>query len=94
VTIPEYVKSISNSTFQDCTSLTAVTIPKRVDYIGDSAFQGCNSLQKIIIYCYFPPSLCHNAFSNTGNCNIYVPSESVERYKNEWSYYSSRIYGM
>ena len=47
VVIPDSVKSIGESAFSFCTSLTSITIPDSVTSIGDYAFIGCNILRKV-----------------------------------------------
>ena len=47
VIIPEGVKSIGESAFSDCSSLTSVTIPKSVTSIGDYAFIRCENIKSI-----------------------------------------------
>ena len=49
VTIPNDVKTIGESAFSRCSSLTNITIPNSVKEIGDSAFSFCSSLTKIVI---------------------------------------------
>ena len=93
VTIPESVTSIRNDAFAGCSSLTSVTIPESVTSIGDSAFSGCSSLTSITINAITPPYINYNSFSNTNNCPIYVPAESVDAYKaaSGWRSYAGRI---
>jgi len=43
------VKSIGDSAFYRCSSLTAITIPDSVKRVGDSAFSGCSGLTGITI---------------------------------------------
>ncbi len=43
------VKSIGDSAFQDCISLTEIVIPESVTRISNHAFQGCESLTEIVI---------------------------------------------
>ena len=47
--IPKNIKSIGNSAFSGCTSLTSVTIPDSVTSIESHAFQNCKSLTSITI---------------------------------------------
>ena len=43
------MKSIPNSAFSSCSSLTSVTIPESITEIGRSAFENCSSLTEITI---------------------------------------------
>ena len=49
IEIPEGVVEISNSAFDECTSLTNITIPNSVTSIGNSAFEKCSSLTTITL---------------------------------------------
>lgn len=93
ITIPNSVTTIGRSAFGDCTGLTSITIPNSVTIIYDNAFAECNSLTSVTVEATTPPSLWANAFMNTNNCPIYVPSTSVDTYKaaSGWSDYASRI---
>ncbi|MBO7694746.1 MAG: leucine-rich repeat domain-containing protein [Methanobrevibacter sp.] len=97
--ISSAVTSIGNSAFVDCKSLTSVNLPSSITSFGVYAFSGCSSLTSITINAITPPSLTYTTgqdaktFDNTNNCPIYVPSESVEKYKTtyKWTKYASRI---
>lgn len=92
-TIGNGVTSIGTGTFQDCSSLTSCTIGSGVTSIGSMTFYNCSSLTSATVNATTPPTLSANAFYNTNNCPIYVPSASVETYKSAsgWSGYASRI---
>ncbi len=47
--IPDGVKSISDSAFKLCTSLENITIPDSVKYMGEYVFSGCTSLKSVTI---------------------------------------------
>ncbi len=47
--IPNYVTSIDDFAFSDCTGLTSITIPNSVTSIEWKAFRGCTGLEKIIV---------------------------------------------
>lgn len=47
--VPNYVKSIADDAFRNCSGLASVTIPNSVETIGESAFNGCSGLTSITI---------------------------------------------
>ena len=93
-TIGSGVTSIGESTFAYCSGITSIDIPSAVTSIGTYAFGGCRSLTSVTVNATTPPTLSNaNAFVNTNNCPIYVPSASVNAYKAaaNWSTLASRI---
>lgn len=91
IDIPDSVTTINDSAFKECTSLTSCTIGNGVTSIGESAFSSCRSLTSIRCLATTPPTLGTDAFYDTNDCPIYVPSGSVNDYKSAWSDYASRI---
>ena len=94
ITIPNSVTSIGYMAFSYCRGLTSITIPNSVTSISDYAFDGCSGLTSVTIQATTPPTLGgSSAFSDTNNCPIYVPAESVDAYKQatNWSAYADRI---
>lgn len=47
--MPQGVKSIDNSAFENCANLSELTLPDTLTALGDSAFQNCASLKYIKI---------------------------------------------
>ena len=92
IDIPNSVTSIGSGAFSYC-SLTSIDIPNSVTSIDSGAFSYCRSLTSVTVNVTTPPTLGLNAFYDTNDCPIYVPSESVETYKSTsgWSDYASRI---
>lgn len=93
VEIPSSIIYIQASVFEGCTSLSSISIPKGVKSLGYNAFKDCSGLNSITIHAKAVPNGGSNMFSNTNNCPIYVPIESIESYKaaEYWSNYSFRI---
>ena len=94
VPIPNSVTKIVKSAFHGCTSLTSVTIPNSVTTIGDAAFWGCSRLTILTIENATPPDAEDFAFDSVSEIiTIYVPAESVEKYKTAegWSEYADKI---
>ena len=94
IIIPSGVTNIDDSAFRYCSNITSFDIPSGVIGIATYAFYGCTSLTSITINATNPPTLSNaNAFNNTNNCPIYVPSSSVDTYKaaNRWRTHASRI---
>ena len=106
VTIPDSVTSIGDRAFSDCTSLTSVTISNGVTSIGGYAFLYCTSLKEVYCKPTTPPTGGFLMFSYwveveygyeplVIGCKIYVPTASVDAYKNAeyWSDYKDYIVG-
>lgn len=57
-------------------------------------FMGNSNLEKFIVLNTTPPDIYSEFLYGMDNCNIYVPSESVNDYKaaSGWSYYADRIF--
>jgi hypothetical protein len=91
--IPESVTSIGTYAFSECSGLTSIVIPKGVTAIGNYAFSSCIRLTSVTILPVTPPSGGSSMFYNTSECPLYVPANSVDKYKsaNYWKNYSSRI---
>ena len=83
VTIPESVTAIGDYTFSECMGLTSVTIPNSVTTIGEYAFEGCESLKSVTAYNPTPVDIDTYVFYyvDCTKCTLYVPAESVEKYK-------------
>ena len=96
IDILDGVESIDGYAFYSATSLTSVTLPSSTTFVGDKAFSNCSNLKYVVIEAVNPPSsyVGYVMFENT-NCPIYVPCDSVGRYKtaNGWSRYADRIQG-
>ena len=102
VIIPDQVSRLGNSVFWGCKNLETVTLPSLLQYIGNSVFVECSNLHSIYVRAVVPPvfeNYSDNPDANLGisaNTGIYVPNQSVERYKTTfpWSLYASNIHGV
>ncbi len=103
IDIAEGVRYIGDFAFGDCDSLTELTLPSTLRMVGYCAFYswGCKQSRTYYFKSIDPPSTSTNGewggFS--GNyvelTTIYVPTESVERYKTAdgWNEYADYIVG-
>ena len=94
IDIPSSLTSIGEYAFQNCFDLETITIPAGVTTIGKNAFVNCRSLTTITSLNTTPPGLGSNALAGTSALTaIYVPSGSVDAYKNAsvWKNYAHLI---
>jgi hypothetical protein len=95
IQIPNSVTSIGGWAFYKCTSLTSIQIPNSVTSIGNRAFYQCTSLTKIICDAIAPPTAKYESTFDTDtytNCQLLVPEESIDSYKNSqyvWSKFAN-----
>lgn len=87
-------RKIGDRTFRNCSGLTSVDIPANISAIGDMAFYGCVKLDYIVSRNTTPPTLGTNSLTNTNECPIFVPDNSVDIYKGRWTQYRDRIMGL
>ena len=92
ITIPNTVASIGHGAFYNCTSLSELIIGNHVTSIGNDAFFGCATLNSVHVMPITPPSIAERVFDES-TCPIYVPKESVAKYKEAycWKEYADRI---
>ena len=81
VTLPEGLTKIGSSAFWDCNSLTSITLPSTMEEIGDNAFYDYYNLYKVTCNAEIPPLIYGNTFTDQQNKTLYVPSVSIEDYK-------------
>ena len=99
ITLPEGIYSIGNSAFRECRSLETIFIPSSVKYIEDWCFYNSKSLTDVYIKATTPPTLGgYNIFAYGANmqyigCTIYVPAESLSKFKNSNSWSGLPIVG-
>ena len=79
--------------FMGCKKLRLVVLPQTLTNLGTYSFAKCTSLESVILNAITPPTLGTGVFSETNNCPIYVPDESVIAYREAsgWSAYADRI---
>ena len=91
VIIPNSVTIIDDYAFHGGHGVRDITIPSSVTYIGSQCFAD-TYMNGITINAQTPPTLGDdNVFTNTNNCPIYVPANSVNAYKETWPEYADRI---
>ena len=92
-TIPTGVTEIQPYVFYEYSSLKSVALPNTLSTLGGYAFCGCRNLDYVTIESVSVPEWHYGneAFSDTNECPIIVPSSSVGIYKEAWSAYRVRI---
>lgn len=97
--LDDNIKSIGNSSFSGCASLTHIVIPSAVTSIVQNAFSGCYSMRYYDFTKLSAVPKLDNANAFTGipaNCEIRVPMALVDEWKaaTNWSTYADYIVGV
>ena len=82
IVIPDGVTDLSSEAFLNCSGLTQVTIGKSVRMLESETFTGCQALSTVYCKAVEPPIMIGNAFARYSDAVLYVPTESVQLYKN------------
>lgn len=97
VVLPEALTTLNSYIFDNCSSLTGMTIPGNVTLMSAGIFRGCSSLEEIVFEGIVPPAkpspYTADQIGPTGGDLrvIYVPCESVDTYRQQFSGYANRI---
>lgn len=92
IVIPDSVTTLGGQAFYGCNNISYIDVGTGVPTLNSQIFYGCSGLQYVIFRATTPPTLTNaNVFTNTNNCLIYVPDNSVSVYQTSWSSLSSRI---
>ena len=90
VTIPNSVTTIGRNAFYG-TALTSIVLGSSVNKIEDYAFSAKSSyeLDRVVCTAVAPPLCGNRVFNKSSKARLFVPAESIERYKkaNVWSYF-------
>ena len=89
-------ESIGERAFCDCKSLTSLTVPDGVTSIGKNFINGA-AIKKLNMKPEVPPTITSETLSGLlSDCIIYVPANSLSKYKTAtyWKTYASQIQGM
>ena len=82
--------------FFGCDKLATVNLPSTIQHIGYGTFQDCLVLSNLYLKAPIPPVISTGGDIFKGcnsEVNIWVPSASVEAYKEKWSTYKDNIKG-
>ena len=94
IEIPTSVTHIRNNAFYDCDGFVDFELHDSIAYIGSWAFEYCDNLENVYSYNLTPATIEWGAFSSiNSSAKIYVPSESLDEYKSQWSNYQDIIVG-
>ncbi|MBQ9716001.1 MAG: leucine-rich repeat protein [Clostridia bacterium] len=89
VVIPDGVKTIGQSAFQECTSLTSASLPASLETISKQAFNSCNNLSVITL----PKNVKEvgaSAFANSGLQSVTFAEESKLKKIDEFVFYGCK----
>ena len=81
ITIPTSVTSLGESCFYNCSSLTSITIPSSVTVLGGYCFGKCENLESIYFKGRCFSSWNCNSMGIPKYCDIKVPAEYLQDYK-------------
>ncbi|MBR2027178.1 MAG: leucine-rich repeat domain-containing protein [Alistipes sp.] len=87
------LENIGKDSFRNCSALTSVSLGAGIKSIGKQAFMNCKALASFTCYATTPPALGNNdVFSlNAEGRKFFVPSASLNAYKEQWSKYATDI---
>lgn len=91
VIIPESVTDLGGANFYGCPKLKFLDIPSNINTIPNYAIGGSTYLTAVILRSTTPPTIAGNS-NLLYSGKVYVPDESVNTYKQQWTSYQQKIY--
>ena len=85
--------SVGKEAFRNCANLTTVKFDRALKDIQAQAFFNCEKLESVTCRATTPPTLEGSSTfgRNAEGRKIYVPSASLEAYKNDWNIWAEAI---
>ena len=74
------VTSLGDECFKGCSKFTSITLPSSITSLGGWCFEDCGNLKSILCLAVEPPR-CYYKDVVDKTTSLYVPKESVEKYK-------------
>lgn len=95
--IPEGVKRIKGYIYYYNLDLVTIILPPSIEYIGTFACGECRNLKTVVCKPINTPAIGAYPFNDSGmclylGCDIYVPYESLQEYKDTWKSWASYIF--
>lgn len=85
-------EELGDKSLSGCSGLQEMRLPIGLKHITAGAFKGCSSLSKIKTWSSTIPTIEADAFADLpDNFLVYVPSDSVNAYREAWSQYAHHI---
>ena len=88
IDLPSGITTLGFRCFYGCSSLTNICLPSGITTLGGSCFSNCSKLTSMLCLAVDPPRSKSNESLVGEAIRLYVPKESIEKYKNSatWRY--------
>lgn len=88
IDLPSGITTLGFRCFDGCSSLTNICLPSGITTLGSSCFAECSKLTSMLCLAVDPPRCVSNESLVGEAIRLYVPKESIEKYKNSatWRY--------
>ena len=97
INLPSNITSLGDLCFRNCSSLASIELPSALTSLGENCFEGCSHLTSMLCLAVEPPSCILGKYTNTHNTSVvnntmrlYVPKESIEKYKQSDAWNSAK----
>ena len=82
ITLSESLTTLGEYCFSGC-SFSTITLPQNVTSVGTNCFYNCSKMTALLVDAVEPP-VCPNGIGlSTDNVTIFVPSESIAKYRED-----------
>ena len=97
INLPSNITSLGEFCFERCSSLASIELPSALTSLGENCFEECSHLTSMLCLAVEPPSCILGKYTNTHNTSVvnntmrlYVPKESIEKYKQSDAWNSAK----